>query len=305
MSQIILNEGLNSLNRIKLMMEYDLSKTYSENSMTISEQVMAPGMDNYLAKNPIKPLKGMSFDEFMEDFREKLYSPGGIAVESFLTSFGITAPLVVGSYAVMLVYDIYKAITTGEFGWFDLIFDIMGVLTSGTMSGLFSQIAKSAKGVKGVEATLAFLKNSKLWVKISPYLKKLSTWMGQISTWIKDAIIWITKKTGNTTIGKQLSKINSVIKTVLDTIQNTVTKLVSKVANPKVATNTGKSVRTGAHAAGLVATATPVVRGTNKYVVQPIKKAWNDWRDVGRHKEFMDNNPLFDSGDAFDLEVKK
>ena len=286
-------------------MEYDLSKTYSENTMVIFEQVMAPGMDEYLAKNPIKPLKGMSFDEFMEAFREKLYSPGGIALETFLTSLTITAPLVVGSYAVMLVYDIYKAITTGEFGWFNLIFDIIGVLTSGTISGLFSQIAKSAKGIKGVEATLAFLKNSKLWVKISPYLKKLSTWMGQFSTWIKDAIIWIKQKTGNTAIGKQLSKINSVIKTVLDTIQNTVTKLVSKVANPTFAANVGKAARVGAQAKGVVVAATPVVQGTNKYVVQPIKKAWNDWRDVGRHKEFMDNNKDFDTGDAFDLEVKK
>ena len=287
-------------------MEYDLSKTYSENTMVIFEQPITiwsiPGVNQYLAKNP---LKGMSFDEFMEAFREKLYSPGGIALETFLTSLTLTAPLVVGSYAVMLVYDIYKAITTGEFGWFNLIFDIMGVLSSGIYSGLFSQIAKSAKGIKGVEATLAFLKNSKLWVKISPYLKKLSTWTGQFLTWIKDGIKWIKETTKNSAIGPLLSKINSVIKTVLDTIQNTVTKLVSKVANPKVATNAGKSVRTGAHAAGIVATATPVVQGTNKYVVQPIKKAWNDWRDVGRHKEFMDNNKDFDTGDAFDLEVKK
>ena len=246
-------------------MKYDLSKTYSENSMIISEQVMAPGMNDYLAKNPIKPLKGMSVDEFMEGFREKLYSPGGIAVEAFLTSFGFTAPLVITSYAAMLAYDINKGIQTGDYAWLDIIFDVLGVLTSGTLSGALSGIMKSAKGIKGVDKALLYLKNSKVWEKILPYIKDIGISTIIIQKRIQDGIKFLVEKFGKTWLGQGLTKINSAIKIVLDTIQNTVTKLVSKVSSPTVAANTGKSVRTGVHAAGVISAAKPIIHKYGEY----------------------------------------
>jgi hypothetical protein len=287
MSQIILNEGLNSLNRIKLMMKYDLSKTYSENSTIISEQVMAPGMNDYLAKNPIKPLKGMSVDEFMEGFREKLYSPGGIAVEAFLTSFGFTAPLVITSYAAMLAYDIHKGIQTGDYAWLDIIFDVLGVLTSGTLSGVLSGIMKSAKGIKGVDKALLYLKNSKVWEKILPYIKDIGISTIIIEKRIQDGIKFLVEKFGKTWLGQGLTKINSAIKTVLDTIQKTVSILVSKVAPKRVAVKAGQSARTGVHAAGVIAAAKPVI---HKY---------GEYRKQKEYDKLL-SNPMFSSDDAFD-----
>ena len=268
-------------------MEYDLSKTYSENTMVIFEQVMAPGVDQYLAKNPIKPLKGMSLDEFMEGFREKLYSPGGIALEGFLTSLGVTAPLVMTSYAAMLAYDIYKGIESGDYAWLDIIFDVLGVLTSGTLSGALSGIMKSAKGIKGVDKALSFLKNSKVWDKILPYIKDIGISVIIIQRRIQDGIKWIVEKTGKTLLGQGLTKINSAIKTVLDTIQKTVSILVSKVAPKRVAVKAGQAARTGVHAAGVVTAAKPIIHKYGEYRQQ-------------KEYDKLFSDPRFKTGEVFE-----
>jgi len=103
-----IKEGLEAIDRIKLMMEYSLSKTYSENLLVLSEQKSDYMMDrqsnaimnasgirsdaDYKAVNSmidnVQHVKGQSISEMLSNAREFLFTPGGMTTQLVLSVAG-------------------------------------------------------------------------------------------------------------------------------------------------------------------------------------------------------------------------
>ena len=218
-----LTEGNDALNRVLLMMRYDLGKTLNEN--VILEQPESRFETQYnkdLMKKYDKPSKTMSFDEFMEEFRETLTSTGMIALEAFLTSTGIGSVAVITAYSSLLIYDLYKGIVKGEWGWLNIIFDIISVITSGALAPILKNV--KAVGVTSIEGLLSFLKTNKVWGKISPYLTKLSSYIPKLISFLKSSLDWLIEKTGYTWLKKIGPKIISTLESIGESVSNFLAK---------------------------------------------------------------------------------
>jgi len=103
-----IKEGLEAIDRIKLMMEYSLSKTYSENLLVLSEQKSDYMMDrqsnaimnasgirsdaDYKAVNSmidnVQHVKGQSISEMLSNARVFLFSPSGMTIQLVLSVAG-------------------------------------------------------------------------------------------------------------------------------------------------------------------------------------------------------------------------
>ena len=184
------------------------------------------------------PASKMTLEKFIEGFRDALYSPGGIAVETFLTSTGLGSVGVISSYAALLIYDIYLSISNNDTNWLNIVFDLLGMLTSGALSGLLAPIVKSAgKGFTTIEKALLSLKNSKYWKSIYPVLVKIGESIGWITSYISKGVEWLLKSLG--------PKVPSFIKTGANKIISFLKTIPSQITNflKKIGTKTGKVLK--------------------------------------------------------------
>jgi hypothetical protein len=259
-STYTLNEGNDALNRVLLMMRYDLSKTLSEN--IVVEQKIPTDKDiekyqkgeyenatrKYVDKTATTfkgpdgrlkstatspkmlkdlPASSMTLDEFMEGYRETLNHPAMIGLEIFLVSSGYGVAAVVAAYSVLLVYDIYKGVTTGEWDWLNIIFDILAIVSGGVLTRPLVTIMKSAKNLKlnTIDKVLTYLSKTKLWTKISGFLESSIDILKRMSNGIDEFFKWISEKTGF----KFVKNIPSKVKQFLNWIINTLSNFVKKV----------------------------------------------------------------------------
>jgi hypothetical protein len=278
-----LTEGNDALNRVLLMMRYDLGKTLNEN--VIYEQPESRFETQYnkdLMKKYQPKAQEMTLDKFMEGFRDALYSPAGIAVETFLTSTGLGSIGVISSYAALLIYDIYLSISNNDTNWLNIVFDLLGMLTSGALSGLLAPIVKSAgKGFTTLEKALLSLKNSKYWKSIYPVLVKIGESIGWITSYISKGIQWIVKSLGPKVpsfIKTGANKIISFLKTIPSQITNFLKKIGTKTGNvlKKMAKPGQATVKQGVKhgvTAGVVAKG--VETGVHKYQDYKTKQLTN------------------------------
>ena len=193
-----INEGNDALNRVLLMMRYEMGKTLSENVVLEQPDEKFDTPYNKALMRKYRPkAQEMTVESFFEGFRDALYSPGGIAIETFLTSTGLGSIGVISSYITLLIYDIYLSISNNDIDWLNIIFDLLGILTSGAISGLLAPIVKSAgKGFTSIEKALVYLKNSKVWKTIYPVLLKIGESIGMITSKISEVIKWIIASLG-------------------------------------------------------------------------------------------------------------
>lgn len=111
-------------------------------------------------KDFIACITGKGCSPLFEDFREMLYSPVGIAIETFLSLSGVGTIAPIIAWGIMGLWDAYLLISgSPDFSWLNLILDIIGigfgVIAKGfrTLFGGASGIAKTAgKGVGEVVA---------------------------------------------------------------------------------------------------------------------------------------------------------
>ena len=226
-----LTEGNDALNRVLLMMQYDLSKTLSEN--IVSEQKIPTDKDlkkyqqDKLYNNTQKfvdstavslrgpdgkrmstgtspkmlkdlPANSMTLDEFMEGYRDVLTHPVMVGLEVVLTSSGYGVTAVVAAYTALLAYDVYKGVVDEDWDWLNIVFDVLGIVSSGVISGTLRPIMKGAQGLKlnSLGKVLTYLSKTKIWSEIKPLLKGGIDVLKSISKGIKKALSWISKKTG-------------------------------------------------------------------------------------------------------------
>jgi hypothetical protein len=191
-----LTEGNDALNRVLLMMRYEMGKTLSENVILEQpeEKSDTPYNKELMRKYNKPSTVNMTFDEFMEEYRANLFSIGGMAIEAFLTQTGYGTIPVVAAWGFLLWYDVKKGIDTGNWDWGNLVIDILMVASAGVLGFGLKAIASSGKLVgKGLSEIIEILVKTKGGEKIVEFLRILSTKSGEIIKAIKPGLGWFSK----------------------------------------------------------------------------------------------------------------
>jgi hypothetical protein len=217
-----LTEGNDALNRVLLMMQYELGKTLDEQKIPTDKDLKKyqqgeyenatrkyvdntattfRGPDGRQKTTATSPkitkdlnIKKLTFDEFMEQYRENLFSIPGMAIEAFLTATEFGAVPVVAAWGFLLWYDVKKGIDTGNWVWENLIIDVLMVASAGLLGFGLKAIATSGKlAGKGLSEIIQTLIKTKGGEKIVEFLRILSTKSGEIIKSIKPGLEWFSK----------------------------------------------------------------------------------------------------------------
>jgi hypothetical protein len=235
--------------------------------------------------NEIIETKKLTFDEFMEEYRESLFSIPGMAIEAFLTATEFGAVPVVAAWGFLLWYDIKKGIDTGNWVWENLVIDILMVASAGLLGFGLKAIATSGKlAGKGLSEIIQILIKTKGGEKIVYWLKILSTKSGEIIKSIKPGLEWFSKsivaqgakwlsKSTLNVIKKMLQGVGYVISKVgvlIDKMSVTIEKQLNKIGV------TGKLGK-GLGAAGGITTLNLGIL----FTAEAIKKIRDKWIQMG------------------------
>lgn len=200
-------------------------------------------------------LKEVGIKTFFEGLRSALYSWGGIAVQTFLSSIGaltagIGPAINMIVWGAMLIYDLTNAIAESDWGFdsiFNIIIDIIGVVTTGPGAGAVvkavgGSVAKvAAKGAQIMKAAGAPIQGAAgKFVQVFAGLSKTSvgrtigkvvTWLtsklsslfsrlGKAAQWFKDTFGSSFLKRGIDKVSKFLSKISNGLSTIFKTTKS-------------------------------------------------------------------------------------
>jgi hypothetical protein len=251
-----LTEGNDALNRVLLMMRYELGKTLDENviSEQPDEKFDTPYNKELMRKYNL-PAKTMTLDEFMEGYRDTLTHPVMVGLEVALTSTGVGVGAVVAAYTALLAYDVYKGVVKKDWDWLNIVFDVLGIVSSGVISGTLRPIMKGAQGLKlnSLGKVLTYLSKTKIWTEIKPLLQGGNTLLKNISKGIKNALLWISKKTGFKALeyaGVSVETwVQKIVYDIQDFLKSSVKKTV-KFLEPGAKVGAKKAVTRGSVAAG-------------------------------------------------------
>jgi uncharacterized protein YnzC (UPF0291/DUF896 family) len=282
-----LTEGNDALNRVLLMMQYELGKTLDEQKIPTDKDIKKfkdnerynntqkfvdntavsfrgpDGRQKTTGTSPKvsqiqKPAFHMTLDEFMEGYRDALTHPVMIGLEVALTSTGVGVGAVVAAYTALLAYDVYKGVVNKDWDWLNIVFDVLGIVSSGVISGTLRPIMKGAQGLKlnTIGKVLTYLSKTKIWSEIKPLLKGGITLLKSISKGIWKALEWISRKTGFRQLkvaGKSVEvMIQNIIFSIEEFLKSSVKKTV-KFLEPGVNVGIKEALKRGIITAGFAA----------------------------------------------------
>jgi len=325
-STYTLNEGNEALNRVLLMMRYDLGKTLSENIVleqkTITnkdiEKFKRDDFENqtrkYVDKTSVSfkgpdgkkistatspkmlrelPSKTMTLDEFMENYRDALTHPVMVGLEVALTSTGVGVGAVVATYTALLAYDVYKGVVKKDWDWLNIVFDILGIVSSGVLSATLRPIMQGAKSLKfkNFREVLTYLTKTNKWYEIESYLKTGLSLLKSISKGIEEILLWISKKTGFKSIEYAGVAVETWIQKLVYDLQDFLKKSVKKTVKflePGANVTTKKAITRGVVAGSL----SKAIDYLSKYADVEIPKWNNNNLDKNKWNTFIiANNP--------------
>lgn len=224
-------------------------------------------------------LKNNFVECLMEGLRSAMYSLVGIAVETFLAVTGIAAPIPMILWGLMLVWDVYKMLSGKydggeyEWSWFDIVFDILGVVTAGPGAiAAKKTVGAFAKGFKGVGLKGILTKLSSKGGVVGAWVKGLTKILGKgisaVLGAVKKGTEWISKNFGikflDNFVGKAKSYADEVVKAVSEVAPATIVAPGAKVASKPVSKELlKKGAVAGLGAAGLGVGITAVAGGAD------------------------------------------
>jgi len=216
-----------------------------------------------------KWLKEKGITWLMEGLRSAVYSPVGMGVEVFLTVTGVGAPIVMVVYGVLLLWDLSK-MASGDptFSWWEVFFDILGIVTSG-IGAAPARLAIKETGIMAKTAGKSLGETVQIGAKqggvIGSFLKKLGTLLGKgvsgILGFVQQGAAWLGKNFGF----KSLEKYVGSAKTYVDDLVKSINKVDNILPAANVASKTVEK-----------ATETAVAKELKKPGVwSKVKNGWN------------------------------
>jgi hypothetical protein len=235
-----ISELLNPSDKTSVIMEFEakFGNLITENTLifeswlsTAYNWTIGPLIDRVKSYGPgfvklMKDLFSGNIKAFMEDIREILFSPEGMAIEAALTATGIGGLGPAIAWGIMLAYDLYlKFIANDPAGnWFNIIIDAVGAaglaaLAKGTkaslmVTGLFQKAA--GKGV--VEIAELAAKNPKTAGMVKSVGEQISKRMPAITSNLKAAAEWASKKLKINWFTKVVDSFTGAIAKFLDAV---------------------------------------------------------------------------------------
>jgi len=140
----------------------------------------------------------------MEKIRDGLYSGIGTAIQIFLQFTGVGNVAVGIVWGCMLVYDLYKVFAGKDWSWMDILFDILGIVSTGAV-----KLLKGAMGVAGVSKSMpmaAAVEKLSASPATKGIMSTIGKGIGKVFGMIKSAGTWLAEKLGLKWVGNVMTK---------------------------------------------------------------------------------------------------
>jgi len=158
------------------------------------------GMDAKKVYDNWEKIKKMTFEDWVETFRNFLNGVTGIAIQIVLALTGVGNLVNLIAWGLLTVYDIgYQGFAKGNWNWYNVLTDCVGLLGSGAAAAIFKGVKSTLTTIKSIQAFIpGIARASKTTPAITktvvPWLQKIVTGGGTIITKIGQAFTWITTK---------------------------------------------------------------------------------------------------------------
>ena len=176
------------------------------------------GMDAKKVYDNWEKIKKMTFEDWVETFRNFLNGVTGIAIQIVLALTGVGNLVNLIAWGLLTVYDIgYQGFAKGNWNWYNVLTDCVGLLGSGAAAAIFKGVKSTLTTIKSIQAFVpGIARASKTTPAITktvvPWLQKIVTGGGTIITKIGQAFTWITTKIP--LIGKVMKPLQKFTKSV-------------------------------------------------------------------------------------------
>jgi hypothetical protein len=130
----------------------------------------------------------------MEKIRDGLYSGAGIAIQIFAQMTGVGNIAVGIVWGSMLIYDLYKVFSGGEWSWMDILFDVLGMISGGAVKAL--QIAMKSIGITKSMPMAAGIQKLAASPSTKGFMSTILSGISKVWGMIKSAGSWLFEKTG-------------------------------------------------------------------------------------------------------------
>tara|TARA_R110000868_G_scaffold28444_3_gene106665 strand:+ start:3035 stop:4036 length:1002 start_codon:yes stop_codon:yes gene_type:complete len=308
-STYTLTEGNDALNRVLLMMRYEMGKTLDEQKIPTDKDIKK-FKDNEYYNNTQKFVDNLAVsfrgpdgrqkttgtspkvskitppewhgtaEEFFEGLRGAAYSWTGIAIDIFLSHVGLPEVGIV-VFGALLAYDI-KLWIDGKPDYFNLFCDTLAVISGGAYLAQLKGLKMSGKIFKSFGEIFMYLstKMKSFWKLIKPFFTGIGKFIGKLTEILTKGIKWLSSKITPEFIkelGPGLKEFFLMLKKGGSTIISFLKNLVKAIFDgiEKLTYTGAKKFGAGekvAQAAGKSAKGTAVGYTVAKGVVEPIAK---------------------------------
>jgi hypothetical protein len=145
-------------------------------------------------KGGIEWVKKNGIGGVMEKIRDGLYSGAGIAIQIFAQMTGVGNIAVGIVWGSMLIYDLYKVFSGGEWSWMDILFDVLGMISGGAVKAL--QIAMKSIGITKSMPMAAGIQKLAASPSTKGFMSTILSGISKVWGMIKSAGSWLFEKTG-------------------------------------------------------------------------------------------------------------
>lgn len=150
-------------------------------------------------------IKKFKWSAFFEGLRNVLHSSGGQLIQRFLSSTGVGAIGVTAAWGVLTIYDIWCLIKGTIGNWYNLIIDIVSIVSGGWIGNKLSAL-KTMTSNKIDDVVKTISKNKYVRSIIKPLLKKITNLNG----WLKSIMEWSKNKLNANWIGEADNGVSTV-----------------------------------------------------------------------------------------------
>jgi hypothetical protein len=157
--------------------------------------VLKTGYDVYKIYQNWEKIKKMTFEDWVEEFRNFLNGVTGVALQIVLalTGYGNIANWIANG--LLLIYDVvYQGIGKKNWDYFNILTSAIALVATGA-GAVLKPIAGALKGITaGSKIGPALAKTPQLFNKIAPFIKSMGAGISKIMGWVMKAFKGISTK---------------------------------------------------------------------------------------------------------------
>jgi hypothetical protein len=141
-------------------------------------------------------IKKMTFEDWVETFRNFLNGASGVIIQIVLALTGVGNIANWIANGLLLIYDIaYQGIANGNWNWYNILSSAIALVATGAGAALLRPIAPLIKGVtSAVKIGPVLAKSPQIFSKVAPLITKMGGNIGNVLKWVNYAFSTFTTK---------------------------------------------------------------------------------------------------------------